>query len=137
VIRQQLDKPREFQAARFDRLDGHFWRYSHFGLWPARFAQDRCILAREPMPVDDGKMAGGLQGFAYSLRQSQSIGDSVEGIRQKNKVTRSWHKLGEVMRIPFYKVAIRYSAFSETMARHLQQIGGDVDRNAPSSRFEA
>lgn len=68
MIGWQLDKFSEYEAARFDRLDGLFRRHPQVSLWSPWLAQDCSFLARPLMPVDNGKAPARLQRFVYSLR---------------------------------------------------------------------
>jgi hypothetical protein len=56
MIGWQLDKFCEYEAARFDRLDGLVRRHPQVSLWSPGLAQDCGFLARPLMPVDDGNI---------------------------------------------------------------------------------
>ena len=62
------DKFSEYEAARFDRLDGLLRRHPQVSLWSPWLAQDCGFLARPLMPVDNGKAPARLQRFVYGLR---------------------------------------------------------------------
>src|SRR6185503_9449063 len=95
VIGWQLDKFREYEAARFDRPDGLSRRHPQFSLWPPRLAQDRGVLARPLMPVDDGKAPARLQRRVYGSRQARLIGDAVQGVRHEHEIDQPARERGE------------------------------------------
>src|SRR5216684_1454022 len=130
-----FEKPGEFQTASLDRLDGLLRRHAQFGVWSARFPQDRRFFARARVPVDDGKASAELERFPHGARQSRAIGNAVKGIRHEDKVSRTWREPGNLVSITFDKTAVRHATFGKTMPRHFEQVAIDVDGHNATRAF--
>jgi len=117
----------QLQTARFNGLDGLFRRQSQFRFWSARFAQDRCLLARTGMPVDNREKTSWSEGCAHREGQSPLIGNAVKSIRHKYEVSLSRNQFAKMVSIASRIVAIRHAAFGQTVTRHFQQVGVYVD----------
>src|SRR5712692_356995 len=135
VIARDFEKPGEFQTASLDRLDGLLRRHAQFGVWSARFPQDRRFFARARVPVDDGKASAELERFPHGARQSRAIGNAVKGIRHEDKVSRTWREPGNLVSITFDKTAVRHATFGKTMPRHFEQVAIDVDGHNATRAF--
>jgi hypothetical protein len=81
------------------------------------------------MSVNDGKVTIWLEGFAHSLRQSGPVRNAVKGIRHEDKVDQSCRELCQIVSITHYEIAISYAALVETVARHLEQIAVNINRD--------
>ena len=117
----------QLQSARFNGLDGLFRRQSQFRFWSARFAQDRCLLARAGMPVDNREKTSRFESCAHREGQSPLIGNAVKSIRHKYEVSLSRNQFAKMVSIASRIVAIRHAAFGQTVTRHFQQVGVYVD----------
>src|SRR5882724_2621490 len=127
MIRRHFNNAMKFKAARLDGLGGLAGRHSQFGFWTARLAQDRGFLARPPMPVHHRKQSRWQKRIVNRTRQPRSIRYAVEGVCQEHKIDRPRPQPGEFVRVPRYEIAIRDTAFDETVPRYVQQIGVDID----------
>src|SRR5437879_5750438 len=120
VIWRDFDDLIDLETTRFDGFDRAFRRQSQLGLWAARLAENRRLLARPRVPVDDREMASWLQHIANGAREPRLVRNTVKGIRHEYGVGRSACEGPEIVSIADRKVAVRDAAFSEVLACHVQ-----------------
>src|SRR5262249_25716846 len=117
VIGRYFDQLGELQPASLHRFNRFFGRHSQFSLRASWFAKNGRLVARSFVPIDDCKQTIWFQCGPHSLGKPSAVGNTMEGIRQKNKIGRS-SQLRDVIGVTRDELAIVYIAFKKAMFRH-------------------
>jgi hypothetical protein len=116
VIRRHLDCSRICEATSHHRFGGLGGRQSKVGLWTQWLTQHHGLLARPLVPVNDGEVSTRLERLAYGGRQPGTIGDTMESVRQEDKIDGPRRESGQLIGVADQEVAVRQAALFKARA---------------------